>query len=231
MASGNDITNMIRFIRMDIGDDGTTQTYTDAQLMTMVQKSTMRVDAAIANCLTSKGGTAVSGGFAQFEQALSGSTPQASGTFILPSGASASGLPDPIFNLILLKTECMLAKRAHFDAAGKGIRVRDGDTEIDTSVSFAGLASLVNDSGGPCAEFEKMLNGYCDWIHRTTEGDVTKYGTIIWAGTTRKSVQHAFRGPDGDIRTTHLGTFRDYLRSDGFTGPNSISPNNTDRSS
>ncbi len=231
MAAGNDITNMIRFIRMDIGDDGSTQTYSDTQLMTMVQKTTMRVDAAIAGCLTAKGGTAVSGGFVQFEQASSGSTFLPSGSFILPSGAGVSGLPDPLFNLVLLKTECMLAKRAHFDAAGKGIRVRDGDTEIDTSVSFAGLASLVNDKGGPCAEFDRFLEAYCSWVHRTTEGDVTKYGTIIWAGTTRKVVTHAEAGPDGLINTEYLGTFQDYLRSDGFGQTNNIVPNNTDRSS
>jgi hypothetical protein len=231
MALGNDITNMIRFIRMDIGDDGSTQTYSDTQLTTMVQKATMRVDAELASCLTSRGGTAVSGGYVQFEQALSGSTFLPSGVFVLPSGASTNGLPDPIFNLILLRSECMIAKRAHFDAAGKGIRVRDGDTEIDTSVSFAGLASLVNDQGGPCAEYQKMLEGYCAYIFRTTEGDITKYGTIIWAGTTRKRVQHAEAGPDGDIRTEYLGTFQDYLRSDGFGDTNNTIPNNTDRSS
>ena len=227
MPAGNEITNMIRFIRMDIGDDGATQTYSDAQLMTMVQKATMRVDASIANCLNSKGGTSTSGGFVQFEQATSGSTFLASGTFVLPSG----GLTDPLFNLIMLKAECMLAKRAHFDAAGKGIRVRDGDTEIDTSVSFGGLASLVNDKGGPCAEFDNMLAGYCDYVHRATEGDVTKYGTIIWAGTTRKSVRHAEPGPDGTVQTEYLGTFQDYLRSDGFGSTNNIHPNNTDKSS
>lgn len=227
MAVGNEITNMIRFIRMDIGDDGSTQIFTDVQLMTMVQKSTMRVDASIANCLTDKGGVAVSGGFVQFEQAMSGSTPLASGSFILPSG----GLTDPIFNLILLKTECMLAKRAHFDAAGKGIRVKDGDTEIDTSVSFGGLAALVNDKGGPCAEFDNMLMGYCDYVHRATEGDVTKYASIIWVGNVRKGQTHSNAGPDGTIRTEYLGSFQDYLRSDGFSSANNITPNNTDRSS
>lgn len=231
MAIGNDITNMIRFIRMDIGDDGSTQTYSDVQLMTMVQKSTMRVDAEIAACLTAKGGTAVSGGYVQFEQALSGSTPLASGRFILPSGSFNNGLPDPLFNLVMLKSECMIAKRAHFDAAGKGIRVRDGDTEIDTSVSFAGLASLVNDQGGPCAEYGKMLDGYCDFVHRSSEGDVTKYATIIWVGTTRKTVTHAEGGPDGAVQTEYLGSFQDYLRSDGFGTTNNITPNNTDRSS
>lgn len=226
MAAGNDIINMIRFIRLDIGDDGTTQTYTDTQLITMVNKTTIRVDAAIASCLSAKGGTAVSGGFVQFAQAISGTTHLPSGIFILPSGSFTGGVPDPLFNLILLKTECMLAKRAHFDAAGKAIRVRDGDTEIDTSVSFAGLSSLVNDPNGPCAEFEKFLQGYCTWVHRTTEGDVTKYSSLIWAGNTRKQERHSNASPDGIIRTEYLGNFQDYLRSDGF----GIEPNNTDRS-
>lgn len=230
MAAGNDITNMIRFIRMDIGDDGSTQTYTDTQLMTMVNKTTLRVDAAIASCLTGKGGTAVSGGFVQFEQGLSGSTHLPSGRFLLPSGSFEGSLSDPLFNLILLKTECMLAKRAHFDAAGKAIRVRDGDTEIDTSVSFAGLSSLVNDPNGPCAEFEQFLQGYCSFLFRSTEGDVTKYASLIWVGNTRKVERHSQAGPDGTTRTEFLGSFQDYLRNDGFSSTNNINPNNTDRS-
>jgi hypothetical protein len=228
MAAGNDISNMIRFVRMDIGDDGSTQTYTDVQLMTMVNKSTLRTDAAIAACLTSKGGAAVSGGFVQFEQGLSGTTHLPSGRFLLPSGSFDGNLPDPLFNLIMLKTECLLAKRAHFDAAGKAIRVRDGDTEIDTSVSFAGLSSLVNDPTGPCAEFDKSLEGYCDYLHRTTEGDVTKYASLIWVGNTRSVERHSETGPDGRTRTEFLGSFQDYLRNDGYGDSNH--PNNTDRS-
>ena len=82
MPIGNDITNMIRFIRMDIGDDGSTQTYSDTQLITMVQKSTFRVDADIAFGLS----VPQSGGFIEFEQATSGSTFLASGSFVKPEG-------------------------------------------------------------------------------------------------------------------------------------------------
>jgi hypothetical protein len=193
----------------------------------MVAKASIRVDAALASCITSKGGTAVSGGLVQFVQATSGSTFLASGTFTLPTGASSSGLPDPLFNLLLLKTECMLAKRAHFDAAGKGIRVRDGDTEIDTSVSFAGLRSLVNDPGGPCGEYDRALQGYCDWIYGETQGDITQYAAIIWAANVKKRYTHTELSPDGTYQVEYLGTFNDYLDSGGNE---TINPNNTDRS-
>ena len=209
MAAGNDITNLIRFIRMDIGDDGTTQTYTDTQLITMVQKSTIRVDQDIAACLS----IVTSGGIITFEQATSGSTFLASGIFVLPVGAAASGLPDNLLNLVTLKSECLLAKRSHFDAAGKAIRVRDGDTEIDTSVGFGGLQQLTAGEGGPCAEYATALDGYCKWVDFQTNGDITQWAAIIWKGSTRKQASHVEPGIDGQQKTEIMADFSDYLSS------------------
>jgi len=220
MPIGNDITNMIRFIRMDIGDDGSTQTYTDAQFMTMVQKSTFRVDADLAFGLS----VPQSGGFIEFEQAVSGSTFLASGVFIKPTGAATSGVPAPLFNLILLKTECLLAKRSQFDAAGKAIRVRDGDTEIDTSVGFGGLKDLTEGKGGPCAAYELALAAYLKWLQDQVGGDITDYAAIVWKGSVRKSASHVEVGIDGEQKTEILADFSDYL--DGQNGrPSTDEPN------
>ena len=213
MPAGNDITNMIRFIRMDIGDDGSTQTYTDAQLMTMVAKATTRVDSDIGLGLP----VPTSGGYISFVQATSGSTFLASGTFNLPSGAETNGLPDTLFNLVTLKSECLIAKRAHFDAAGKAIRVRDGDTEIDTSVGFGGLRDLTSGAGGPCAEYEKMLANYLKYLQDVLGNDVTNYAAIIWKGSVRKSASHVEAGVDGEQKTEVMADFSDYLKSPGYS--------------
>lgn len=208
MPAGNDITNMIRFIRMDIGDDGSTQTYTDTQLMTMVTKSTIRVDYDIAFGLS----VPTSGGFVSFEQATSGSTFLASGTFNLPSGAATSGLPEALFNLVMLKTECLIAKRTHFDTAGKAIRVRDGDSEIDTSVGFGGLRDLTSGAGGPCAEYEKALALYLKWLQAELGNDITNYAAIVWKGSHKKAAEHVEPGIDGTIKVEIMADFSDYLR-------------------
>jgi len=208
MPAGNDITNLIRFIRADIGDDGANQSYTDTQIITLVAKAASRLDAKLSE------GSASSGGFIAFEQATSGSTFLASGTFTLPSGASTGGLPNELFNLIVLQTECILAKRANFDAAGKAIRVRDGDTEIDTSVGFKGLISLVSEDGGPCKELEKALSDYISG----QEGDVTQYGSLIWKGNVRKWETHAAVGPDGEVKVEIMPTFGDFLEGDRNKG-------------
>ena len=221
MVVGNDITNMIRFIRLDISDDGSTQTFTDTQLVTMINKSTIRVDSDLAFGLMQ----AQSGGFIRFDQASSGSTFLPSGIFQLPQGAFSGGVPDALFNLIVLKSECLLAKRSQFDAAGKAIRVRDGDTEIDTSVGFGGLKDLTEGAGGPCAEYKEALAGYLKWLQDQVGGDITDFAAIIWKGSVRKSASHVEVGIDGEQKTEILADFSDYL--DGAQGHSSNDePNN-----
>lgn len=219
MPAGNDIVNMIRFIRMDIGDDGSTETYSDTQLITTVAKATIRVDNEIGAGLSQ----ATSGGYVQFAQALSGATFQASGIFGLPGGAFTSNLPDGLFNLITLRSECLLAKRSYFDAAGKAIRVRDGDTEIDTSVGFGGLDGLTTGKGGPCAEYATALANYLKWLQVSLGTDVTDYAAIIWKGSTRKTAAHVELGVDGDPKTEVMADFSDYLKSPGQYGESSAS--------
>ena len=217
MPVGNDIINLIRFIRMDIGDDGSTKTFSDLQIINTVQKATIRIDSKLGACLNPP----QSGGLIQFEQTISGiSSPLASGRFVLPSGSLLVGLADPLFNLVLLKSECLLAKRNYFDAAGKAIRVRDGDTEIDTSVGFAGLQGLVTGEGGPCFEYKEALNDYCKFLQRDLNGDITQWADIIWKGSVKKHLTHPELGVDGSVKTELLADFSDYLSSDNNQGSN-----------
>ena len=70
-------------------------------------------------------------------------------------------VPDPITSndapfvaLIPLKAACILTQGEFKQALGQGIKVRDGDSAIDTSVSFRGYRDILE--LGPCAAFEKL---------------------------------------------------------------------------
>lgn len=69
--------------------------------------------------------------------------------------------PDPVTNedsifmaLVPLKAACILTQGAFQQALGQGIKVRDGDSAIDTSVSFRGYRDILE--LGPCKAYEKL---------------------------------------------------------------------------
>ncbi len=69
--------------------------------------------------------------------------------------------PDPIANgdttfqaLVPLKAACILTLGDYKKALGDGIKVRDGDSMIDTSVGFRGYRDIIE--VGPCAMYEKL---------------------------------------------------------------------------
>ncbi len=69
--------------------------------------------------------------------------------------------PDPVvkddevfISLVPLKSACILSQGAFQQALGQGIKVRDGDSAIDTSVSFKGYSDILR--LGPCAAYEKL---------------------------------------------------------------------------
>ncbi len=69
--------------------------------------------------------------------------------------------PDPIAEedivfqaLIPLKAACIINQGDFRIALGQGIKVRDGDSAIDTSVSFRGYKDILE--FGPCASYERL---------------------------------------------------------------------------
>ena len=69
--------------------------------------------------------------------------------------------PDPVTSedrimqaLLPLKAACILNQGDMAKALGRGIRVRDGDSAIDTSVSFKGYSDILK--LGPCASYERL---------------------------------------------------------------------------
>lgn len=69
--------------------------------------------------------------------------------------------PDPIVigdtitqALLPLKAACILNQSQFQTALGQGIKVRDGDSAIDTSVSFRGYRDILE--FGPCKAYEQL---------------------------------------------------------------------------
>jgi len=69
--------------------------------------------------------------------------------------------PDPVVNddsifmaLVPLKAACLITQGEFKQAVGQGIKVRDGDSAIDTSVSFKGYRDILE--LGPCASYERL---------------------------------------------------------------------------
>jgi hypothetical protein len=69
--------------------------------------------------------------------------------------------PDPVTNddfefmsLVPLKAACILTQGEFKSALGQGIKVRDGDSAIDTSVSFRGYSDILE--LGACKSYENL---------------------------------------------------------------------------
>lgn len=72
-------------------------------------------------------------------------------------------VPDPITlgdiqiqALLPLKAACIMNQSNFLVALGQGIKVRDGDSEINTSVSFGGYKDILQ--LGACAAYAKLVN-------------------------------------------------------------------------
>lgn len=76
-----------------------------------------------------------------------------------------------IFDLILMQIECLIVKQARRTAVGKGIRVRDGDSEIDTTAGFGGHKDVVDDF---CGELDAAINKLLYFL-ASTGGDIVNY--------------------------------------------------------
>lgn len=57
--------------------------------------------------------------------------------------------------LFSLKAACILTQNQYQTAIGTGIRVRDGDSEVDTTSGFGGFKDIL--TLGPCASYDKLV--------------------------------------------------------------------------
>jgi len=97
--------------------------------------------------------------------------------------------PDPMTNndsvfiaLIPLKAACILNVGEFKKALGQGIKVRDGDSSVDTSVSFRGYRDILE--LGPCASYNRLK-----W-------------TILASSGVGKAVLGPYRTPTGNALST-----------------------------
>lgn len=125
-------TDLVTMTRVIVGDIATPQTYSDEYLKQVLITAGIMVDAEVPF------------GF----------------TYVYDITALTI-VPDPVVSedsvfmaLIPLKAACILVQGEFRQALGQGIKVRDGDSAIDTSVSFRGYRDILE--LGPCKAFEKL---------------------------------------------------------------------------
>ena len=111
--------------------------------------------------------------------------------------------PDPdaaVYDLILMQIECMIVKRGRRIAIGKGIRVKDGETEIDTTAGFRGYNDLVNDI---CGELDDAIEDYL--ANGAGDGGAYQYAENVWYGN-RKIYADMDHDGEGSGRTRNVGS-------------------------
>lgn len=125
--------SLIDDVRLDIGDDGATQTFTDDQISNILNKAARRVNRVMS--LTDDEAIVLS-----------------SGVFTQPDET------DELRDLVLLQAECMLANRqatTDIISGAAGVIVRDGEQMIDTTDQASAVADYFDSKYNPCAELEQ----------------------------------------------------------------------------
>ncbi len=157
MSWNTDLVLMLRVIVSDITEP---QTYTDTYLERVLVASAIMVDADIPF-----------------------------GTTYTYDISALTISPDPVIksdsafmSLVPLKAACLLTMGEFKSALGQGIKVRDGDSAIDTSVSFKGYRDILE--LGPCKAYEKLR-----W-------------SLMASGGAGKAVLGPYRPPGGNALST-----------------------------
>lgn len=173
-SSFDNIQDVKDQVKLDLG---LTTEFTDSQLTTFVIKAINRLNRRLE---------------------LTGTSSELS--FDAGTGTISPSPNSTMQDFIVMQTECLIIKRDRRVAIGKGIRVKDGETEIDTTASFGGWNDAVNDI---CEE----LNDAIEEFKEETDKDIyyAAYDSAenIWYGTRRicEDLDHAGQG-DGHTRCT-----------------------------
>lgn len=89
-----------------------------------------------------------------------------------------SPVPDStICDFILMQAECMISKRNFNVGIRKGIRVKDGETEIDTTAGFGGFSDMIKSF---CGELDEAVKEFFRKEHEDLYRNVT--GEVVWYG-------------------------------------------------
>jgi hypothetical protein len=107
---------------------------------------------------------------------------------------------DTIMDLIILQMECLVSKERRRDAVGKGIKVKDGDTAIDTTASFSGHSAVVNDFCGDCDQAIK------EYLQHNVDNPAD-YGDIVWYGNRKIEADMTHDGEGSSATQTYVSPF------------------------
>lgn len=152
--------DLVLMLRILVNDINSPQTYTDIYLQRVLVTAGIMVDADIPF-----------------------GTTYAYDISLLTISPDPVSLNDSAFmSLVPLKAACILTVGEFKSALGQGIKVRDGDSAIDTSVSFKGYRDILE--LGPCKSYEKLR-----W-------------TLLASGGIGKAVLGPHRTPGGAAEST-----------------------------
>jgi hypothetical protein len=100
------------------------------------------------------------------------------------SNCNISFPDETLRDLVVLQAECLIAKRGHMEAVQKGIRIKSGSDEVDTTAGFNGHQSVVTNV---CDELDEAFEQYVENAKESEHSDlIENYGTMIWYGEQRK---------------------------------------------
>lgn len=166
-ASFTNIDNLVDQIEIDLGLESTD--FTQTQYETIVLKALNRLNRKLG----------ISGTTSEL-------TIDQTDSSIQPTPSTA------LHDLILLQADCIIAKNLRRTAIGKGIRVKDGPSEIDTTASFSGQDQMVRDF---CDELNTAVAQYLSDLDGADQ-----HGELITYDNTRIFTDSDHDG-DGDGRT------------------------------
>lgn len=98
---------------------------------------------------------------------------------------------DVLLDIILLQVECLMVKKERIRVVGGGLRIRDGDTELDISDAFNGFRDIVNDT---CGELDKAIKQYL-FNKISDNGEIVWYHNQKHIVDTRQGNRRSFRSP------------------------------------
>jgi len=104
--------------------------------------------------------------------------------------------------MVGLKAACTIAKKDWADSLGQAIKIRDGDSSIDTSVRSGARKDAMDSKHSVCSRYEALLE------HINLLANIGQHGQFV--------VGQAWEGQQG--RWTYLGGYTTYMtraRTDG----------------
>ena len=173
MSEVNTVSGIKERSQVDLGLDDSA--YTNAEWDSLVDRSVSRINRKLS----------LEGRDAELTLA--------SGTY---TRSDEGDLSDSITDIVLLQTECIVVKSLRRSSISKGIRVKDGDSSIDTTASFGGHDDVVSDI---CGELDKAILDY-QVSDPDGESGAAAYGDLITYDNQEIIVDQDHNGQTGGQR-------------------------------